>query len=227
MLGARSRPEIPWISKVTGCSKVEAKRAIHDLGAHTETVVELAAKVEGTGRAYYAQFPAPMDLFALVRLAKPREIVESGVASGVSSAFILMAIKSNSAGALHSIDLPVGREKNRGNESWAIPAGLSSGWAVSPDLRRRWDLRKGKSEALLIPLLEELGDVDFYCHDSPVDVGHFEFEMNAVRRHLKPGSLVVADNTYRAIFNKTAESFGAKVHYRRESSLGAFMVPTR
>lgn len=225
MLGGRSRPETSWIAEVTGHSAEETELAVSDLGAHAEAVGELAAAIERTGRSYYAQFPAPIDLFALVRLARPRKIVESGVASGVSSAFILMGLKANSAGKLHSIDLPVGRQKDHGNESWAIPAGLSSGWAVPSSLRRGWDLRKGKSEDLLAPLLEELGEVDLYCHDSPVDAKHFEFEMNTLRSHLKPGSLVVADNTYRSVFDETAKSAGAKACYRRKSSLGAFVVP--
>ena len=78
---------------------------------------------------------------------------------------------------------------------------------------------------MLRPLLEEISTVDLYCHDSPVDVGHFEFEMKAVRKHLKPGSVVVADNTDRRVFNETARSVGAEAYYRRQSSLGAFRVP--
>lgn len=178
-----------------------------------------------TGRSYYAQFPAPLELYTLVRLTRPKTMIESGVASGISSAFMLLGAADNGAGALHSIDLPVWRKKGRGGEPWAIPSGLASGWAVPEELRAGWDLRLGRSEDLLKSLLEKIGGLDFYCHDSPVDSKHFEFEMKVIRRHLRPGSVVIADNTDWRIFEETARSLGAQALRRRGSSLGAFVVP--
>ena len=224
-LGNRSRPETSWISNVTGATVDQAEGVINEVAAHSELIEELSKNIESTGRSYYAQFPAPLDLFALVRLSRPRRLVESGVASGVSSTFLLLGIRANSAGVLHSIDFPVFRKGIRRNESWAIPQGMSSGWAVPTKLRNRWDLRQGRSEDLLRPLLEEIGTLDLYCHDSPVDVRHFEFEMRSIRKYLKPGSLVVADNTDKRTFNETARYVGAEAFYRRHSSLGAFKVP--
>ena len=224
-LGNRSRPEISWISDVTGASVDQAERALGEVTAYSELIAEMSRKIRGTGRSYYAQFPAPLDLFCLVRLSHPRNLVESGVASGVSSTFLLLGIKANLKGVLHSIDFPVVRKGTRGNESWAIPQGMSSGWAVPTKLRNRWDLRQGRSEDILRPLLEEIGTLNLYCHDSPVDVRHFEFEMKSIRKHLGHGSLVVADNTDRRTFDETARSVGAEALYRRHSSLGAFKVP--
>jgi hypothetical protein len=225
VLGNRSRPEASWISKVTGTTAERAERAVNEVISYSESIEELSKNIESTGRSYYAQFPAPLDLFALVRLSRPQNLIESGVASGVSSTFLLLGIKANSAGTLHSIDFPVFRKGSRGNQSWAIPQGMSSGWAVPTKLRSRWDLRQGRSEDLLRPLLEEIGTLDLYCHDSPVGIRHFEFEMESIRKHLKPGSLVVADNTDKKVFDETARSLGAEAYYRRNSSLGAFMVP--
>jgi len=225
VLGGRSRPDISWISKVTGTTVQRAEKAVNEVTGHWELIEELSRNIESTGRSYYAQFPAPLDLFALARLSRPQNLVESGVASGVSSAFLLLGIKANSAGTLHSIDFPVFRKGNRGNQSWAIPQGMSSGWAVPMKLKGRWDLRQGRSEDLLRPLLEEIGTLDLYCHDSPVDIRHFEFEMKSIRKHLRPGSLVVSDNTDKKIFDETARSVGAEAFYRRHSSLGAFLVP--
>ena len=224
LLGNRSRPETSWISEVTRTTVERAERAVNEVTSHSESIGELSRNIESTGRSYYAQFPAPLDLFALVRLCPPQNLVESGVASGVSSTFLLLGIKANPSGTLHSIDFPVIRKGKRGNQSWAIPQGMSSGWAVPMKLRNRWDLRQGRSEDLLRPLLEEIGTLDFYCHDSPVDIRHFEFEMKSIRKHLKPGSLVVADNTDKKVFDETAHSVGAAAYYRRHSSLGAFLV---
>lgn len=225
LLGPRSRPDARWISKVVGCTTEESQAAVDDVATVAASVRELAANIEGSGRTYYAQFPAPIDLFAMIRLVRPKVVVESGVASGVSSTFMLLGTEANSKGTLHSIDLPVTRERKRGGESWAIPSGLSSGWAVPSRLKDNWDLRTGRSEDLLVPLLGELGFVDFYCHDSPVDLKHFQFEMDAVSKRLGPGSLVVADNTDREVFNRAAIAVGTRAFYRKGSSLGAFRVP--
>jgi hypothetical protein len=227
LLGPRSRPEVPWISSVLGCSLEEARDSVEGLAGHAAYVRELSDKIRRTGRSYYAQFPAPIELYAFVRMTQPTTLVESGVASGVSSTFLLLGAKVNGGGVLHSIDLPVSRREGRGNEPWAIPSGLHSGWAVPGVLKERWDLRQGRSEDLLVPLLKEVGALDFYCHDSPVDTKHFAFEMKAIKAHLRPGSLVIADNTDRDVFDDTARSVGAKAVHRRHSSLGAFRVPGR
>ena len=226
-LGNRARPDPAWIAKVAGCTVEQAERTAAGVGAYKQAVLALVKNLGRTGRTYYAQFPAPLDLYALVRLARPRSLVESGVASGVSSTFMLLGARANSMGILHSIDLPVQRTKRKGGEPWAIPSGMRSGWAVPLGLRDGWDLRRGRSEDLLEPLLEEIGTLDFYCHDSPVDLAHFEFEMEAMRGHLGPGSLVIADNTDRAAFNEAARRAGTSAFYRKGSSLGAFRVPLR
>ena len=225
VLGSRSKPDLGWLSAVTGRSVSDVEASLSGLDVGSGPVAELVGRIMGSGRAYYAQFPAPLDLYSLVVLTKPKTVVESGVASGVSSAFILMGIRSNRRGVLHSIDLPVARRSGGRNPSWAVPAGGDSGWAVPNALRRGWDLRRGRSEDLLKPLLGEIGGLDFFCHDSPVDEDHFRFEMQAIVPHLGPGSLVVADNTDWDMFERTAGSVGTRALRRRNSSLGAFRVP--
>ena len=199
--------------------------ALAGLDDHKGEVSEVVNNVMGTGRAYYAQFPAPLDLYALVRLTRPGTLAESGVAAGISTAFILMAAKSNGGGVLHSIDYPVQRHGGKGNESWAIPEGRSSGWAIPARLKKGWDLRLGRSEDLLQPLLDEIGSLDFYCHDSPVGEAHFEFEMRAILPYLHRGSLVVSDNIDWGPFSECASSMGAEAVRRKGSTMAAFRVP--
>src|SRR6185503_16129417 len=77
------------------------------------------------------------ELYALVRAAKPRLVVETGVASGLSSAHILRALDRNGIGTLHSIDLP---NVQAGS---ILPEGRTSGWIVPESLRARWKLQLG------------------------------------------------------------------------------------
>ena len=44
--------------------------------------------------------------YLVCRLLEPAVVVETGVAYGVSSAFILRALEKNGRGVLHSVDLP-------------------------------------------------------------------------------------------------------------------------
>src|SRR5688500_12760767 len=50
--------------------------------------------------------PEAAELYVIVRAAKPKVVVETGVASGISSAHILLALAANESGTLHSIDFP-------------------------------------------------------------------------------------------------------------------------
>lgn len=226
LLGKRARPEISWVAKVAGCSLERAQQAVNEITHHAAAIIELCENIADTGRTYYAQFPAPIELYALVKLAQPKNLVESGVSSGVSSTFMLLGMMSNQEGVLHSIDFPVERHASGNNPAWSIPSGHSSGWAVPEDLKEHWNLHLGRSEDILQPLLNELGQVDLFCHDSPVDEKHFEFEMTTLVSHLKPGSLVISDNVDRRIFDTVAQSVGTKAIYRRRSSLAAFRVPS-
>ncbi len=190
----------------------------------------IADALTSTGRTYYAQFPAPLELYAIVRLLRPKHVVESGVSAGASTAHILMGLKKNRKGRLHSMDLPqYQRElrRTRGELSWSIPKGKDSGWAIPSHLKGRWDLRQGKSEGLLPALCRELPRVDLYCHDSPWTPDHLAFEFRTIRAALRPGSVVVADNTdYNpGAAEALARSFGTRILRRGRSSLIGIRVP--
>ena len=45
-------------------------------------------------------------LYVICRVMKPTNVIETGVASGASSAFILLGLDKNQHGTLYSIDLP-------------------------------------------------------------------------------------------------------------------------
>lgn len=182
------------------------------------------------GRSSYAQFRAPFELYALVRYLRPRHIVETGVSSGVSSAHFLLGIRRNRSGRLHSIDRPLEQRSARWDahdSPVAVPPGRTSGWAVPPDLRRRWDLRVGPSERLLPQLVAELPTVDLFLHDSHHTPQHLTFELETVRPKLRPGSVVLADNTAwtGTAFPRFARSLGARVVRRGRSDLVGLRVP--
>jgi predicted O-methyltransferase YrrM len=125
--------------------------------------------------------------YLVCRLLEPAVVVETGVAYGVSSAFILKALEENGRGVLHSVDLPPLRQ--RYNEFWGI--------AVNEALRPRWSIHRGSSERVLPGLLEEVGAVDLFLHDSLHTYRNMRREFEAVWPRLRTGGVILADDVER------------------------------
>src|SRR2546430_693894 len=96
-------------------------------------------------------FPGAAELYVVVRATRPRVIVETGVASGLSSAHILRALAANGTGTLYSIDLPNVQEGS------VLPQGRTPGWIVPDSLRGSWRWQMGGAGSPLPELLTALG----------------------------------------------------------------------
>jgi hypothetical protein len=230
LLGNRAVPDLGWLQRVLQ----EDEPSILAIVRETKDLLPVERAIHRvltrTGRTYYAQFPAPLDLYVITRRLRPRHVLESGVSSGLSSAHILAALEKNGRGRLHSIDLPTvqrGAQRRPGELSWSIPHGKGSGWAVPKRLTRYWDLRLGRTEDLLPGLVTEVPAIDLFCHDSPWTAEHLAFEFETIRPRLRSGSIVVADNTNvnpRAA-SRLASAFSTKVWQRASSSLVGIHIP--
>jgi predicted O-methyltransferase YrrM len=121
------------------------------------------------------------------RLTSPETVVETGVAYGVSSAFILRAMEENGHGTLYSVDLPPLRRKSA--KFWGI--------AVPDELRGRWRLHRGTSASVLPWLLGEIPTVDLFVHDSLHTHKNMRREFDTVWPHLRDGGLLLADDVER------------------------------
>ena len=130
--------------------------------------------------------------YAACRALKPSVVVETGVGFGFTSAFILRALEMNDHGALWSIDLP--------------PLGLSGqpGAFVPPELQPRWHLVVGRVRRRLPSLLQDLGAVDLFLHDSAHTYRNMTFEYRTVWPVLRPGGVMISDDVY---LNRAFENF--------------------
>ena len=127
---------------------------------------------------------APL-LYVVCRFLRPEIVVETGVANGFSSSFILQALEKNKRGRLWSIDLP-----NRPGEEIAH----SAGWLVPDNLRVKWELIIGDSKEKLPQLVNELKKINIFFHDSDHSYGNVLFELNAVWDNIARGGVVLADD---------------------------------
>lgn len=126
--------------------------------------------------------PWRMALYVIIRATKPALVVETGVLHGLSSAVILQALYENEAGSLFSIDLP----------STDLPEGMRPGWRVPQYLKSRWELKLGKSRNKLEQLLEELGKIDIFLHDSEHTYKNMMWEYTTAWARIKKGGFLLS-----------------------------------
>ncbi len=123
-------------------------------------------------------------IWCLVRHLRPANVVETGVAHGMTSRFILEAMERNGAGRLWSIDHPPLEQELH----------AQIGVAVGDVGRHRWQLISGSSRRQLPPLLRRLGMVDLFVHDSLHSERNVRLELDHVWPLLSLGGAVVVDD---------------------------------
>ena len=123
-------------------------------------------------------------IWCLTRHLQPNKVVETGVAHGVTSRFILEALELNSIGHLWSIDRPP-LERVWHNEI---------GMAVGGRFPGHWSYIRGSSARRLPKLLSELNQIDLFIHDSMHSEHNVRFEMDRAWAALRPGGAMVVDD---------------------------------
>jgi hypothetical protein len=144
-------------------------------------------------------------VYSLVRGLRPEVVIETGVAQGITSAYILAGLSDNGVGELHSIDLP----------SRAMIRSHLVGAAVPQDLRDRWTYHWGPSKRLLPPLLERIGPrLTLFVHDSDHRYANMRWELERAWAGAADGAWIVADDVeLHSAFEDVAAAVGAEPLY--------------
>lgn len=137
--------------------------------------------------------------YVVTRIITPKLAVETGIAHGISSAYILSAMEACGAGQLTSID---------------IDDGPRIGQHVPDSLRSRWRTRHGDSLQVLPDLLALHGPIDMFLHDSNHSYRHMWREFEIVWPHLRGGGLlcahdIVHNNVFPRFIRKYMHDVGA------------------
>jgi hypothetical protein len=136
--------------------------------------------------------------WCLIRHSKPKKVVETGVAHGVTSRFVLEALKANGGGHLWSIDL------QPNDAYWRTQVGV----AVGVGHADRWSYIQGSSRRRLPGLLSRLGQIDLFIHDSLHSERNVRFELERAWAAMGPnGALVVDDVDVNWGFQSFTQSF--------------------
>jgi predicted O-methyltransferase YrrM len=160
---------------------------LNEVEEHTRRLLESIRREDPSSLRWAADSLLARCCYLMCRVLEPEVVVETGVAYGVSSAFILRALEENGRGVLHSVDLPpLRREYER---FWGV--------AVDGAQRGRWRLHRGSSTRVLPRLLDELETVDLFMHDSLHTYRNMRREFEAVWPHLRTGGALIADDVER------------------------------
>lgn len=151
-------------------------------------------------------------VYCLVRALRPQVFVETGVLHGMTSAFVLEALRVNGSGRLISIDLPSYAESGPANVdgyTGVLPPGRRPGWLVPEALRGRWELLIGPSLEVLPAVLGREGTIDVFLHDSDhtheTMSGEFALAWPALAAG---GALIADDSTDNTAFAELCERVG-------------------
>jgi hypothetical protein len=125
-------------------------------------------------------------IWCLIRHLRPANVVETGVAHGMTSRFILEALETIGAGKLWSIDLPPLNPMTREEVGVAV---RQTGVPVD-----RWRYIAGTSRRRLPALLSRLGRIDLFIHDSLHSNRNVMFELECAWRYLSAGGVIVVDD---------------------------------
>ncbi len=213
-----------FIKNMTNADAAEIQKYITEIELNREFHNRLEENRSNFGRRRHFSWglgigtTLGMVLYALCRRQKPDIVVETGVASGMSSSYILCALQKTEHGELYSIDLPwpetityPGRYFMSAHVSTVVPREKQSGWIIPDYLRHRWQIIQGRSSEKLAPLLEKVGTVDIFLHDSEHSYQNMLWEFQTAWAHLKAGGLLLSHNidTNNA-FSDFCQSLGVK-----------------
>lgn len=139
-------------------------------------------------------------LYYLVRVYKPKRVIETGVWTGKTTWSILKGMEDNGIGELTSIDLG---ERRIGNSTLLLK---EIGGLVPSELRHRWHLIIGDSKKILPDLVNKIKALDLFYHDSDHSYEHMMFEYTTVLPYLREGGILSSDdvslnNAFREILN--------------------------
>lgn len=212
------RDFVEFFAEQLRCTRRHVESAYSEFNENSPLWEDIENKLSSYPNGYGLQMTRELlSLYILMRLLKPDRIIETGVASGASSAYLLCALRDNKKGKLFSIDLPPDN----------LPAGKTVGWIVPKHLRDYWSLHIGDSKGLLKPLLEEIGEIDCFVHDSLHTYGHMMWEFRTAWEYIRPNGLFLSHDVgaNEAFFDFMKEKGIPWSSYRVFHVLGGFQKP--
>jgi predicted O-methyltransferase YrrM len=159
-----------------------AEPALREIETEVESLTAEVSASGPFGGDWNASPPLARLCYAFCRALKPDAVVETGVAYGATSAYLLAAMDVNGRGRLDSID-------------WTPPAEAEFVGAVVPEhLRQRWQLHRGVSRRLLPRVLRQRGAIGMFISDSSHTYRTMRWELKVAAPHVASGGVLLIDD---------------------------------
>ena len=160
-------------------------------------------------------------IYSLIRNRKPKIILETGVLHGLTSAWILKAIKDNGYGSLISIDLPrrdwfehFGKKPfGPGGDAEFEIEEQKPGWIIPDNLHESWSLHLGPSSKYLEKIIKNNTEIELFIHDSDHSYEVMKFECDLVQNHLNNIDIIIDDHYCNDFYKDFSKNFDR--HYTK------------
>lgn len=168
-----------------GSLNLGRQKDIGDVAAeHSAAEAELASRYSDLAlpmpREFAVGSETALALYGIVRLLKPKTVVETGVGNGHSTYFLLRALAANNKGVLHSLD-----------------ARSDAGVLLSGGDKDRWRFHLVDVEyprQSLVDVLNQVTPIDIFIHDSNHAYEWQAFEYAVAISHLSDYGVLVSDD---------------------------------
>ena len=171
---------------LTGASREAARRYLDEALSDVHLKQHVARQTASVPFFAFAdgeaRFGRRLGWYVLVRILKPRVVVESGIDKGLGTCLIAAALQRNdtegSPGRLYALDIQPG-----------------AGWLVQAPYDSVVEFLIGDSHATLREMREP---IDLFVHDSDHSYEHEAGEYRIIRERLSDRSLVLSDNAHKS-----------------------------
>lgn len=204
--------QLPIDNAIAAVLRVDVKNVKEILGTYAGT--ELKRTDSDIPRGWKASDNFCLLLFCVCRLMKPQLVLETGVATGVSSATILHALSANQKGQLHSVEFP---PLGRRDLSYI-------GSSIPDEVKDRWTLYTGPSTSLLREFVRRQQSIDIFVHDSDHSYWNQIAEYTMAWQLLRPGGLLISDDARSDSLLDFASKSGARPVTITRSDRGGFIA---
>ncbi|QLG50914.1 class I SAM-dependent methyltransferase [Natrinema halophilum] len=200
--GRETRDRADRLAEILPASVAELRgyeREYESLEWFHDTYADRVADVHDAGVATgTTHWRDGVTLYVVCRALGIETAVETGVLYGSFDAHILAAMVENGGGTLHSVDLPGGP-----------PGPFEYGHLIPDRCRDRWHFHRGDAREVLPDLLERIGPVDLFLHDSDHRLPHMRFEYETALAHLEAGGVLAShDVRLSALFDRFSDTNG-------------------
>jgi len=188
------------VKELAASPNIKLGIAQHDIAAGEKLFKQIVLEKSGSNfsKNFDCEVGLASFLYALILGSKPKIIIETGVANGITTNIILRALEET-GGTLHSFDVDP-RTKNvyQGKGNW------------------NFHLLEGDFEKDLEDQVSRVGKVDLWIHDSNHGYQWQAFEYNLGIAALNPNGLIVSDD----IDSSTAWGLASQKSFKK--SFGVF-----